>query len=83
MVGRVSQGVAQLIDGLIQALLIVHERAVRPKPPLEFLAWNNLAGLLQQHRQDLDWLFLHFQTDAVFGELASLKIELEYAKSLL
>ena len=82
VVGRVSQGLAQLVDGLVQALLIIHERAVGPKAPLEVLAGNDLAGLFEQRRQDLDWLFLHFQTDAVFGELASLRVELEYAESL-
>jgi hypothetical protein len=50
---------------------------------LEVLAGNDLAGLFQQRLQDLEWLLLHFQTDAVFVELASLKVELEYAEPLL
>jgi len=83
VVGRVSQGFAQLVDGLVQALLIIHERAVGPKTPLEVLAGNDLTGLFQQRLQDLEWLLLHFQTDAVFVELASLKVELEYAEPLL
>ena len=55
---------------------------VGPKTPLEVLAGNDLAGLFQQRLQDLEWLLLHFQTDAVFVELASLKVEFEYAEPL-
>ena len=80
---RVSQGFAQFVDGLVQALLVVHERAVGPKPPLEVLAGNNLAGVFEQRRQDLNRLFLHFQTDAVLGEVTGLGIELKNAESLL
>ncbi len=50
---------------------------------MEVFAGNDLAGLFEQRLQDLEWLLLHFQTDAVFGELASLRVELEYAEPLL
>jgi len=49
---------------------------------LEFLAGNDLAGLFEQRREDLDRLFLHFQTDTVFGELATLRVELEHSEPL-
>jgi hypothetical protein len=65
--GRVSQGLAQLVDSLVQALLIIHERAVGPQAPLEFLARNNPTRLFEQGGQDLDRLLLQFQADAVFG----------------
>jgi hypothetical protein len=83
MIGRISQRLAQLVHSFIQALLIIHERTVGPKTPLEVLAGNDLTGLFQQNFQDLEWLLLHIQTDAVFVELASLKVELEYTEPLL
>jgi hypothetical protein len=47
---------------------------------LEILARNDPAGLLQQRGQDLGGLLLQFHSDSVLGELASLRVELEYAE---
>ena len=44
---------------------------------MQFLARDDLAGMLEQHRQDLKGLFLDFDLQAVLAQLGGAKVNLE------
>ena len=48
---------------------------------MQFLARNHLAGVLQQHRQDLDGLIGNPDLDSVAAKLSRAQIQLERAKA--
>jgi hypothetical protein len=45
----VGQRVTKFVDGLVEAVLKVDERFLRPQTMLDFFPGNNLAGALQEH----------------------------------
>src|SRR5437016_8695099 len=52
--GGIAQGVAQALDGGIQAVIEVHESVRRPKLAAQLFPGDHLAGLLEKECQDLD-----------------------------
>src|SRR6266849_11037518 len=64
---RITQRLPQLIYCLIQAMIEIDERVGRPKLAAQFLPSNYLAGLLQQHRQNLKRLLLKLDLYALFA----------------
>src|SRR5512138_2634175 len=52
IVGRIAQRLAKSIDRRIERLLRVDETLLRPQSPAEGFARDELAGLLQQRRED-------------------------------
>jgi hypothetical protein len=59
----------------------IHEGVRGPEFFLKFLAGYDLAGMLQKHRQDLEWLFLKANSKAVLAQFAGAKIQLENPKA--
>ena len=48
---------------------------------LQFLAADDLAGMLEQHRQDLEGLLLKPDSQTAFAQFAGTKIQLEHPKT--
>src|SRR5208282_2977270 len=65
----VAQGLAQFLDGRVQAVIEVHESVFGPKPLAKLLSRDHLPGLLQQHRQYLEGLLLKLDPVALLGQL--------------
>ena len=59
----------------------IHERVRGPELLLQFLAADDLAGVLEQHRQDLEGLLLKPDSQAALAQLAGTKIQLEHPKT--
>jgi hypothetical protein len=76
-VGRISQRVAQPLDGSVQAVLEVDERVVAPEATPEILAGDDLAGRLEQRDEDGEWLILQCDTYATLPQVARDGIQLE------
>jgi hypothetical protein len=72
--GGVAQGLTYFADCFVQAVVEVHESVRRPEFFLKFLASCDLAGVCEQHRQDLEGLFLKADSHAVLAQFASAKI---------
>jgi hypothetical protein len=81
--GGVPQGVTDFAYRFIQAVIEVHESVRGPEPFLKFFASYDLAGVFKQHRQDLEWLFLKPNAQAVLVQFAGAKIHLENSKTEL
>jgi len=74
---------AQLLDVRVQAVLEVDEGILRPKMPAEFFAGNQLAGAVEQKREDSNGLALEFEFHAALPQLGCLPIEFEGCKTEL
>jgi hypothetical protein len=61
----------------------IHESICGPEFLLKFLAGYDLAGMLQKHGQELEWLFLKANSKAVLAQFASANIHFEYPKTEL
>jgi hypothetical protein len=60
--GGVAEGLADFANCFIESVVEIDEGVRRPKFFLKLLASYDLAGMLEQHDQDLEGLFL--QTNA-------------------
>ena len=78
--GGVSERRAQLRHGFVEAAIEVDERVGGPKLLTQFFPGYELARTLQQQREDLERLFLEFDSHAVLAKLGSTKIRLKNAK---
>jgi hypothetical protein len=59
----------------------IHEGVCGPQLLPKFLTCDDLAGVLEQHRQDLDGLLLKADSQALLGQFAGAKVQLEHAKA--
>src|SRR6201984_1189403 len=55
---RVAESLANFADRFVKPVVEIHESVCRPQLFLKFLTSYDLAGVLKQHRQDLEGLFL-------------------------
>jgi hypothetical protein len=58
----------------------INEGVALPQPVAKFFAANDLAGMLQQHSQDLARLVLQLDLDALFSQLGRAQVQLKNAK---
>jgi hypothetical protein len=58
----------------------IHESVRRPEFFLKVLTSHDLAGVLKQHGQELNGLFLKANSQVVLAQFASAKIQLETPK---
>ena len=72
--------VAQAVDDGVQAVLEVDERAVWPEPLTQLLARDEIAGSLQQQREDVEGLSGKAEAHACLAQLTCVKIQLEHAE---
>jgi hypothetical protein len=70
IVGFVREGVAEFVDGGVEAVFEIDEGVFGPEAFLELLAGDDNAGLLQKDGEDLEGAILEFKADAGFAEFA-------------
>ena len=75
--GGVAQDVADLLDRGVEAIVEIHESLRGPQLLLQFLAGNDLAGIFQEHLENLKGLTLQFGTNAVFSQFTRAEINFE------
>jgi hypothetical protein len=63
--GIIAERGAQAFDRRVQPVLEVDERAVRPQPASELLTRQNFCRPFEQDRQQLEWLILQADPNAV------------------
>jgi hypothetical protein len=78
--GGVAKSLADFVDPFIEPVVEIDKGVLRPEFFPKFLASYDLAGVLKQHRQELEGLFLKANSQAVPAQFASAKIQLENAK---
>ena len=76
----VAEALADFADRSVEPVVEIQESVRRPEFLLKFLASYDLAGVLEQHRQDLEGLFLKPYPKAVPAQFAGPKIQLENPK---
>jgi hypothetical protein len=79
--GGVAEGLTDFVDRLVEPVVEIHERLRGPEFLLKFLATDDLAGVLEQHRQDPEGLFLEPDSQAALAQFASTKIHFENPKT--
>ena len=65
----------QLLDGGIQTMLKVHKRILGPQPLAKRFTGHQLAGMLQQNRENPKGLFLKFDFTATLEKLARAQVQ--------
>ena len=79
--GGVAEGLTNFVDRLVEPVVEIHECVRGPEFLLKFLATDDLAGVLEQHRQNLEGLLLKPDSQAALAQFASAKIHLENPKT--
>jgi hypothetical protein len=77
----VAEGLADFADRFVESVVEIDESVFGPEFFLKFLASYDLAGVLKQHGQCLEGLFLKANSQAVLPQFARAKIQLEYSKA--
>jgi hypothetical protein len=77
----ITDGVAQTLDGGVQAVVEIHKCINRPEPAAQFFPGNDFPGMLEEHGQDLERLLLESHLDAVPAELTGTEIHFEDAEA--
>jgi hypothetical protein len=65
ILGGVAQRIPEPADGGVEAMVEVDEGVCRPEPFAHLLASDYLAGTIEQHCENLEWLFLEPNFGAV------------------
>src|SRR5205085_9084141 len=79
--GRVAQCCSKASDGIVQAVIEIHEGVGRPDLRSQFFACDQLAGTLEQHRKNEQWLPLKSLPYAAFAELKRAGVQLKNVKT--
>jgi len=75
--GRIAEGRPDLVDCFGEALVEIDEGSLWPEPGLEFAAGDDVTGLFEQRRQDLEWLVFQLDPDAVFPQFPRVQPDLK------
>src|SRR5580704_5181737 len=78
----IAKGLADFADRFVEPVVEIHEGICRPQLFLKFLTSYDLAGVLKQHGQDLEGLFLKSHSQAMFAQFARANIQLENPKTV-
>jgi hypothetical protein len=78
---RIAKCLPDFVDGLVEPVIEVYEGIRGPEPLLQILAHYDLAGVLDQHGQDLKRLLLNSDLQSMLSEFAGAEIKLEDAKA--
>jgi hypothetical protein len=78
--GGVTEGFTDFVDGFIEPVIEIHESVRGPNFSLELLASDDLAGMVEQHNENLQWLFLEADAEAVFAQFTGAKVQFKNPK---
>src|SRR6266849_888652 len=73
-ISGIVQRLTQAVDGVVQTVIEINERVVRPEHLAEFIARDHVSGMFQQHRQNLKRLILQPDSSAVLEEFSCAEI---------
>ena len=73
----VTERAPQAVHGVVQAVIEVDERVVRPEPPPQFLSRDHGARMLEEHREDPERLFREPHPQALLAQLVRSNVDLE------
>jgi hypothetical protein len=73
----VAESLTDFAYRFVEPVIKIHESVRGPELFLKVLAGYDIAGMLQKHRQDLEWLFLKANSKPVLAQFAGAKIQLE------
>src|SRR6266436_9381246 len=79
--GGVAEGLTDFADRFVEPVVEIHKSVRGPEFLLQLLASYELAGLLNQHGQKLEGLFLKADSQTVLAQFAGAKIQLENPKT--
>jgi hypothetical protein len=81
VLGRVTEGLPQFLDGGIDGVVELHHRVVRPEFLADFFPRRHLAPTLHEHQQNLKGLLL--QHDLAFppAQFTGAKVEFKGSKA--
>ena len=68
--GLVAEGLAEAVDGGVDAVFVVDEGAVGPELAGDLLAGEEFAGAAEEQAEDLEGLRVELDADALAAELA-------------
>jgi hypothetical protein len=74
VVGFVGEGVAEFVDGGVEAVFEIDEGVFGPEAFLELLAGDDQAGVFQKDGEDLEGTILELEANAGFAEFAGEQI---------
>jgi hypothetical protein len=77
---RVIQRLAQPIDGVVEPVIKIHERIIRPQLIPKLFSGDYFARTFDQQSQDLKWLVLQPDSSPVLEQFSSAKIDTEGSK---
>jgi hypothetical protein len=72
--GGITEGIAQALDGGVQAMIEIYKRVGGPKPAAQFLPRNDFTGTLEEHGQNPERLLLKPDFDAIAAKLTGAKV---------
>jgi hypothetical protein len=78
--GGIAQGFPQPLDGVVEAVVEIHEGIGGPDAPLQLLARDRLTGMFQKDLQNLEGLLLQLDLHTVLAEFARTQIKLEVSE---
>jgi hypothetical protein len=79
--GGVPEGLTDFTDRFVEPVVEIHKSVGGPEFFLKFLAGYDLAGVPNEHREDLEGLFLKANSEAMLAQFAGAKIQLENPKA--
>ncbi|MGC2108171.1 MAG: hypothetical protein WA655_01555 [Candidatus Korobacteraceae bacterium] len=79
--GRVSERSPQFLDGGVDAVVKSPMVPFRPQRLLNLVTSNHFDVALQQHSENLEWLFLQLHDAGAGSQLARSKIDFELAEA--
>ncbi len=80
--GGVSEGLADAIDGGVNAVLVVDEGTVRPELARDLVAGEQLSGPLEQHGEYLEGLGVELDANALLAQFARGRVCFKYTKAV-
>ena len=75
--GGISEGLADLVDGGVEAMVEVDEGVGGPEFLLQFFAGDDFSGALEQQGEHLEGLTLQAKLDSALAQFACAEVEFE------
>jgi hypothetical protein len=73
-VGGVAKGFTDFIDGFVKPMVEIHKGICGPELLLQVLTTYYLSSVLDKHSQELKWLLLDSDLDAVLSEFVGCRL---------
>src|SRR5262249_11481130 len=82
LIGRLAEGVAQFLNGRVDAMVELDDGVVRPQSQPDLVAQHDVAGMIEHHDQNPDRLLAQLDADAALAQFPRPNIEFEGPKTI-